>query len=75
MSRKLDTLGQIERLQKKHHALKAQVRQLDSRLSLSAAEQVHVSALKRQKLHAKDQINGLRRSLPPGAALAIARMR
>ena len=63
MSRKLDTLGQIERLQKKHHELKAQVAQLDGQLFLTTAEQVRVTALKKQKLHAKDRIDGLRRSV------------
>ena len=65
MNRKLSTLGQIERLQKKHFQLKAQVAQLDSRLYLTTTEQVQVTALKKQKLDAKDRIDGLKRSLSP----------
>jgi len=61
MSRKLETQLQLDRLEKRHGALKAQVAELDRQRYLSVAEQVFLQDLKKQKLATKDLLVGLRR--------------
>jgi len=57
--RKADINTQIERLQRRHHQLKARVAELDSRLSLSPEEQFLVTELKKKKLATKDALQHL----------------
>lgn len=57
--RKADLNTQIERLQRRHHQLKARVAELDSRLSLSPKEQFLVAELKKKKLATKDELQDL----------------
>lgn len=60
--RKPDMQFQIDRLERKHSELSARIAELDRQLFLSTYEQVLVTALKKEKLAAKDAIAGLRRS-------------
>ena len=53
---------QIDRLERKHNELKAQIAELDRHVFLSQQEQLHVTELKKEKLAAKDALAGLRRS-------------
>jgi uncharacterized protein YdcH (DUF465 family) len=55
-----DRLFQLER---HHHDLKEAVKRLERRAYLTPSEQVEVSTLKKQKLHAKDLIAALKRDL------------
>jgi hypothetical protein len=61
MSRKLESQFQLDRLEKQHGALKAQIAELDRHRYLSVAEQVFLQDLKKQKLATKDLLMGLRR--------------
>jgi hypothetical protein len=63
MSRRLDTQSQLERLEKRHWALKQQVAELDGQRFLTTAEQAALLDLKKQKLATKDQLAGLRSQL------------
>ena len=60
-SQKSNKHSQIERLQQRHAALKAQIAGLDQRRFLTEDEQAHVHTLKKARLAAKDELNGLRR--------------
>ena len=60
MSRKLDRQSQMERLEKRHWALKQQVATLDSRRFLTHSEQLELHDLKKQKLATKDLLSDLR---------------
>jgi hypothetical protein len=60
MSRKLDRQSQMERLEKRHWALKEQVATLDSQRFLTHSEQLALHDLKKQKLATKDLLNDLR---------------
>ena len=59
--RRQDTQFQIDRLVQRHGELAAMVAELDNRLCLSQSEQYLVAHLKREKLAAKDELEGLRR--------------
>ncbi|NIR32824.1 MAG: YdcH family protein [Gammaproteobacteria bacterium] len=59
-SRPVDATKQAAHLEQKHQVLKARVHELDSRLHLSASEQVERQQLKKQKLAAKDALSQLR---------------
>ncbi|HKP63671.1 MAG TPA: YdcH family protein [Polyangiales bacterium] len=61
ITRKLDPHFQIERLEKRHVALKEQIAELDSHRYLTVAEQLLVHELKKEKLATKDLLVGLRR--------------
>jgi hypothetical protein len=63
-ARKLDPRFQIERLERRHLALKEQIAQLDSQRHLTVAEQLLVHELKKEKLATKDLLVGLRRRIP-----------
>jgi hypothetical protein len=60
MSRRLDTQSQLERLEKRHWALKQQVDELDRQRFLTTAEQAALHDLKKQKLATKDELADLR---------------
>jgi hypothetical protein len=61
-NRKADnTQFQIDRLERKHTELKAQIAEIHRRVFLSQQEQLQVTELKKEKLAAKDAIAGLRR--------------
>ena len=60
MSRKLDPQSQMERLQKRHVALKEQIAELDRQRYLSVSEQLFLHELKKERLATKDQLFGLR---------------
>ena len=60
-TRKIDPRFQIERLEKRHVALKEQIAELDSHRYLTVAEQLLVHELKKEKLATKDLLVGLRR--------------
>lgn len=60
MSRKLDRQSQMERLEKRHWALKQQVAVLDGRRFLTHSEQLELHDLKKQKLATKDLLSDLR---------------
>ena len=60
MSRKLDRQSQMERLEKRHWALKQQVATLDGQRFLTYSEQLELHDLKKQKLATKDLLNDLR---------------
>jgi hypothetical protein len=62
MSRKIESQFQLERLEKRHVALKEQIAALDAQRYLSVADQVFLHDLKKQKLATKDLLTGLRRS-------------
>jgi hypothetical protein len=61
ISRKLESGFQIERLERRHLALKEQIAELDSHRYLTMAEQLLVHELKKEKLATKDLLVGLRR--------------
>ena len=60
MSRKLDPHSQMERLEKRHVALKEQIAELDRQRYLSVTEQLFLHELKKERLATKDQLFGLR---------------
>lgn len=60
MSRKLDWQSQLERLEKRHWALKQQIAELDRQRFLTTSEQLALLDLKKQKLATKDLLFGLR---------------
>jgi hypothetical protein len=60
-TRKPVTQSQIDRLERRHSELKAQIAELDRHAFLTQQEQLHVSELKKEKLAAKDALVGLRR--------------
>ena len=64
-SRPIVNQAQVERLERKHDELKARVRELDSRVHLTAAETVERQRLKKEKLAAKDALSELRGSYEP----------
>ena len=59
MSRKLDPQLQIDRLEQRHWALEQQIAELDRQRFLTAAEELALHSLKRQKLATKDQLSDL----------------
>jgi hypothetical protein len=59
-SRKLESQFQLDRLERQHGALKAQIAELDRQRYLSVDEQVFLQDLKKQKLATKDLLFGLR---------------
>jgi hypothetical protein len=61
MSRKLESQFQLDRLEKRHIALKQQIAELDQQRYLSVADQVFLVDLKKRKLATKDLLAGLRR--------------
>ena len=63
MSRKLDRQSQMERLEKRHWALKQQIAELDQLRYLTTHEQLMLHGLKKQKLATKDELVGLRTQL------------
>lgn len=60
MSRKLDWQSQMERLEKRHWALKQQIVELDRQRFLTVSEQLALHDLKRQKLATKDLLTDLK---------------
>ena len=60
-ARRLDPYFQIERLEKRHSALKEQIAELDGHRFLTVSEQLLVHELKKEKLATKDLLVGLRR--------------
>jgi len=60
MSRKLDWQSQMERLERRHWALKQQIAELDGQRFLTTSEQLALHDLKKQKLVTKDLLTGLR---------------
>jgi hypothetical protein len=61
-SRKLDPQLQMDRLEKRHWALKQQIAELDRQRYLTTAEQLALHELKRQKLATKDELSGLKKT-------------
>ncbi|HEY2735210.1 MAG TPA: DUF465 domain-containing protein [Polyangiales bacterium] len=61
MSRKLESQFELDRLVRRHGALKEQIAELDRQRYLSVAEQIFLQDLKKQKLATKDLLFGLRR--------------
>jgi hypothetical protein len=59
MSRKLDTQLQMERLHRRHIALKEQIAELDRQRYLTTTEQLALHELKKQRLATKDMLFGL----------------
>jgi uncharacterized protein YdcH (DUF465 family) len=59
MSRKLDPQFQVERLHKRHCALKEQIAELDRQRYLTTDEQIVLHELKKQRLATKDLLFGL----------------
>lgn len=59
--RRQDVQFRIDRLVQRHSELSVQVAELNGRLFLSQREQFLVVHLKREKLAAKDALEGLRR--------------
>lgn len=59
--RRLDLQFRIDRLVQRHGELSAMVAELDGRLVLSQGERFLVAHLKKEKLAAKDELEGLRR--------------
>jgi hypothetical protein len=59
--RRIDSRFQIERLERRHHALKEQIAELDGHRYLTVAEQLLVHELKKERLATKDLLVGLRR--------------
>ena len=55
-SRPVSHEKQLTRLKKKHATLKERVAELDSRLHLTAAEEMRVQSLKKEKLATKDEL-------------------
>jgi uncharacterized protein YdcH (DUF465 family) len=62
-SRKLDPQSQMERLEKRHWALKQQIAELDSQRYLTTTEQLTLHGLKKQKLANKDELVDLKTRL------------
>jgi hypothetical protein len=60
MSRKLDPQFQMDRLEKRHMALKEQIAELDRQRYLSVTEQLFLHELKKERLATKDLLFGLR---------------
>jgi hypothetical protein len=60
MSRKLDPQFQMDRLEKRHTALKEQIAELDRQRYLSVSEQLFLHELKKERLATKDLLFGLR---------------
>ena len=60
MSRKLDPQSQMQRLEKRHMALKEQIAELDRQRYLSVTEQLFLHELKKERLATKDELFGLR---------------
>jgi hypothetical protein len=60
MSRKLDPQFQMDRLEKRHIALKEQIAELDRQRYLSVTEQLFLHELKKERLATKDLLFGLR---------------
>jgi len=60
MSRKFDPQFQMDRLEKRHMALKEQISQLDGQRYLSVTEQLFLHELKKERLATKDLLFGLR---------------
>lgn len=63
MSRKLDQQSQVERLEKRHWALKQQIEELDRLRFLTTHEELMLHGLKKQRLATKDELAGLRSQL------------
>ena len=61
VTRKLDPRFQIERLERRHYALKEQIAELDGHRYLTVSEQLLVHELKKERLATKDLLVGLRR--------------
>jgi hypothetical protein len=61
MSRRLDSQFQMERLERRHVALKEQIAAMDQQRHLTVAEQLSLHELKKEKLATKDLLVGLRR--------------
>jgi uncharacterized protein YdcH (DUF465 family) len=57
---KLSTDSQIDRLQRRHSALKHQIATLADKRFLTVDEQEQVHELKKERLAAKDELVGLR---------------
>lgn len=55
--RRIDPMKELTRLEQRHQRLKAQVAEFESRLTLTAQEQLDLQALKKKKLAAKDAIH------------------
>jgi hypothetical protein len=60
MTRKLDPQFQMDRLEKRHMALKEQIAELDRQRYLSVTEQLSLHELKKERLATKDLLFGLR---------------
>jgi uncharacterized protein YdcH (DUF465 family) len=60
-TRKPVTQFQIDRLERRHSELKAQIAELDRHAFLSQQEQLQVTELKKERLAAKDALVGLKR--------------
>jgi hypothetical protein len=58
-SRLIDSEKELSRLEKRHQKLKDRVAEIEARVSLTAAEQVELAKLKKQKLATKDAIRAL----------------
>jgi len=63
MSRKLVRQSQVERLEKRHWALKQQISELDRLRFLTTNEELMLHGLKKQRLATKDELAGLRSQL------------
>ena len=61
LSRRLDPQFQMERLEKRHMALKEQIAALGQSRYLTVSEQLSLHALKKEKLATKDLLADLRR--------------
>jgi hypothetical protein len=61
-SRQVDLLKELDRLERRHKKLKERVAEYESRLYLTAAEQLDLAKLKKEKLATKDAIASLRGS-------------
>jgi uncharacterized protein YdcH (DUF465 family) len=59
MSRKLDSQFQVERLHKRHVALKEQIAALDGQRYLTTDEQIVLHELKKRRLATKDLLFGM----------------
>jgi hypothetical protein len=63
MSRKIDPQSQMERLEKRHWALKQQISEMDRLRFLTTNEELTLHGLKKQRLATKDELAGLRSQL------------
>jgi hypothetical protein len=59
-SRPVDSVKQVQRLEKQHQTLKERVKELDRRSFLTADEQAECLRLKKKKLATKDALQTLR---------------